>query len=125
MERGMARAERDAACQEHDVTQQQLKREGPRKLDAKNASAGLTADLGQEKMKVLTLDQELAEARKNLKADANEHGMLCAAIGSYVMTSEWCRQREPARWRLASSTSRPERAHLRGMPSTLASTDPS
>jgi hypothetical protein len=32
-------------------------------------------------VKVLTLDQELGEARKNLEAEANEHGMLCAAIG--------------------------------------------
>jgi hypothetical protein len=30
---------------------------------------------------VLTLDQELAEARRNLEAEASEHGMLHAAIG--------------------------------------------
>jgi hypothetical protein len=29
---------------------------------------------------VLTLDQELTEARRNLEAEANEHDMLRAAI---------------------------------------------
>jgi hypothetical protein len=37
-------------------------------------------DLGREKVKVLTLDKELAEARKSLRVVASEHGMLCAAI---------------------------------------------
>jgi hypothetical protein len=35
-------------------------------------------DLGQEKAKVLTLDKELTDVRKNLEAEASEHGMLCA-----------------------------------------------
>jgi hypothetical protein len=39
------------------------------------------ADLGREKAKVLTLDQELTEVRKDLEVEANEHGMLRAAIG--------------------------------------------
>jgi nucleoside phosphorylase len=29
----------------------------------------------------MTLDKELTEARKNLKVEAREHDMLCAAIG--------------------------------------------
>jgi hypothetical protein len=51
-------------------------------LDAENASAGLTADLGWEKAKVLTLDKELDEARKSLKAEVGEHGILVATIGA-------------------------------------------
>jgi hypothetical protein len=38
-------------------------------------------DLGREKAKVLTLDKKLTEVRKNLEANASEHGMLCATIG--------------------------------------------
>jgi hypothetical protein len=57
-----------------------LEREKAQKLDVENTSAGLMADLDQEKAKVLTLDQELAEARRNLEAEASEHGMLRAAI---------------------------------------------
>jgi hypothetical protein len=37
-------------------------------------------NLGQEKAKVLTLDQELAKAKRNLEVEANEHGMLHATI---------------------------------------------
>jgi hypothetical protein len=50
-------------------------------LDVVNASTGITTGLGQEKAKVLTLDKELTKVRKNLKAEASEHGMLCATIG--------------------------------------------
>jgi hypothetical protein len=57
-----------------------LEREKARKLDVENTSIGLVADLDQEKAKVLTLDQELTEARRNLEAEANEHDMLRAAI---------------------------------------------
>jgi hypothetical protein len=32
-------------------------------------------------VKVLSLDKELAEMRKNLEAKTSEHGMLCATIG--------------------------------------------
>jgi hypothetical protein len=49
-------------------------------LDAKNTSTGLTVDLGWEKAKVLTLDQDLTEARRNLEAEANEHSMLRATV---------------------------------------------
>jgi hypothetical protein len=50
-------------------------------MDAENASAGFTVNLGWEKANVLTLDQELTEPRKDLEEEANEHGMLCATIG--------------------------------------------
>jgi hypothetical protein len=76
------------ACQECDAAQQrvgylkvELKREKVEKLDAENASARLTVDLGQGKAKALALDKELAEARKSLEAEASEHDMLCATIG--------------------------------------------
>jgi hypothetical protein len=39
------------------------------------------ADLGWEKAKVLTLDEELHKARMNLEAEASEHDMLRATIG--------------------------------------------
>jgi hypothetical protein len=85
---GTTRAKRDATCQECDAAQRrvgylkvELEREKAKKLDAENASAGLTVDLGQEKAKALALDKELAEARKNLEVEASEHDMLCATIG--------------------------------------------
>jgi hypothetical protein len=40
-------------------------------------------DLGQEKAKVLTLDKDLTDVRKNLEAEANEHDMLCATTGVF------------------------------------------
>jgi hypothetical protein len=51
------------------------------KLDAENATVRLAADLSREKAKVLTLDRELDEVRKNLKAEVSEHDILRAAIG--------------------------------------------
>jgi hypothetical protein len=38
-------------------------------------------DLGWEKVKVLTLEKELVEVRKNLETETSEHNMLCATIG--------------------------------------------
>jgi hypothetical protein len=68
-------------------------------------------DLGWEKAKVLTLDKELDEARKSLKAEVSKHDILCATIrvigGSSVMTSKWHKRRGLAHWWLASSTSWP------------------
>jgi hypothetical protein len=81
IERGTARVERDAAQQWVGSLEAKLKRERARKLDAENASTRLVADLGWEKAKVLTLDEELNEARMNLEAEASEHDMLRAAIG--------------------------------------------
>jgi hypothetical protein len=77
----MACTERDAAQQRVSFLEAKLEKEKAQKLDAKNASAGLTVDLGREKVKVLTLDKELAGVRKNLEVETSEHGMLCAAIG--------------------------------------------
>jgi hypothetical protein len=75
------------AYQERVATQQQvisletkLKREKACNLDAENASTGLAVDLGREKVKVLTVDKELDEARKCLEAELSEHGTLCATI---------------------------------------------
>jgi hypothetical protein len=80
-ERGTARVERDATQQWVGSLEAKLERERARKLDAENASARLMADLGWEKAKVLTLDEELHKARMNLEAEASEHDMLRATIG--------------------------------------------
>jgi hypothetical protein len=78
----------DVAYQGRDATQQQvgsleakIEREKAQKLDAENASVGLAADLSREKVKVLTLDRELDEARKNHEVEVNKHDILRAAIG--------------------------------------------
>jgi hypothetical protein len=71
----MARLTQSVTCPTRSATQPrvnsleaELETEKAQKLDAKNASAELTTDLGREKAKVLTLDKELTGVRKNLEA---------------------------------------------------------